>query len=164
VPDKTILIVHDDPEFVEPIRRTLAEIDPSFEVVNALSGPRAQAMIAQSLPAAMVVDAQLLGVDGFAFTRMIKTEPTTKDVPVIIVSLEANEASALKARQVGASALMSAAGQPTILVQKILALAGGVVAAPVATVPVAVGVPVIAPVPGSRVKPVGNAPDVSDQV
>ena len=120
----SILIVHDDAEFVNRLSEALTQIEPSVEIVNALSGPRAQAMIAQAVPTVLVVDAQLLGVDGFAFTRMVKTEPATKDVPVIIVGLDANEASALKARQVGASALMSSVGQPQLLASKIVALAG----------------------------------------
>jgi twitching motility protein PilT len=119
-----ILIVHDDAEFVNGLSSALKQIEPTVQIVNALSGPRAQAMIAQVVPTVLVVDAQLLGVDGFAFTRMVKTEPATKDVPVIIVSLDANEAAALKARQVGASALMSSVGQPQLLASKIVALGG----------------------------------------
>ncbi|HEY5540882.1 MAG TPA: PilT/PilU family type 4a pilus ATPase [Coriobacteriia bacterium] len=121
---KNVLIVHDDAEFVDRLSRSLQDSGNGFEVHNALSGPRAQTMIAQSLPDVLVVDAQLLGTDGYQFTRMIKTEPATRSVPVVIVTMEADEASALKARQVGASALMSAAAQASTIAGKIVALAG----------------------------------------
>jgi twitching motility protein PilT len=133
-----VLIVHDDAEFVQRLTEAMTQIDATVLVQNALSGPRAQGMIAQSVPDALVVDAQLLGVDGYGFARMIKSEPATQHVPVVIVSLEANEASALKARQVGASALMSSAGDPQLIASKVMSLAGAVpVAAGVATAAVA---------------------------
>jgi twitching motility protein PilT len=123
---KTVLIVHDDAEFVEKLTGALTQLDAALTVQNALSGPRAQGMIAQAVPDALVVDAQLLGVDGYGFTRMIKSEPATQHVPVVIVTLEANEASALKARQVGASALMPSVGQPEQIAAKVMSLAGAV--------------------------------------
>ncbi len=43
----------------------------------------------------------------------------------MILSLQPNEASALKARQVGAAAHMSASGPTSTLVSKIVTLAGG---------------------------------------
>ena len=121
---KKVLIVHDDAEFVGRVRDALARASADLEVTNALSGPRAQSMIAQSVPDAVVVDAQLLGVDGYAFTRMLKMDASTKDIPVVIVTLEANESCALKARQVGASALMSAAARPSTIAGKVATLAG----------------------------------------
>jgi twitching motility protein PilT len=125
VTNRSVLIVDDDAELVDGLKAALTQVNPSLEIVNALSGPRAQAMIAQAVPSVLVVDAHLIGVDGFAFTRMVKNEPATKDVPVVIISLDANEASALKARQVGASALMSSGGDPQLLASKIAALADG---------------------------------------
>jgi twitching motility protein PilT len=147
VASKTILIVHDDAEFVGRLSKALMDTGGPFEIVNALSGPRAQSMIAQAVPDVLVVDAQLLGVDGYQFTRAIKTDPATQAVPVVIVTLDANEASALKARQVGASALLSAAAQASMIAGKIAALAGVQVAAPVGVpAAVAVGAAVAAPV------------------
>jgi twitching motility protein PilT len=146
VASKTVLIVHDDAEFVDRLSKALVDGGASFDIVNALSGPRAQSMIAQSVPDVLVVDAQLLGVDGYQFTRGIKTDPATQNVPVVIVTLEANEASALKARQVGASALMSAAAQASTIAGKIAALAGLAVAP-------APGVPAASPAPQPATAP-----------
>ena len=44
----SILIVHDDAEFVNRLSEALTQIEPSVEIVNALSGPRAQAMGSRS--------------------------------------------------------------------------------------------------------------------
>ena len=99
---KTVLVVHDDADLVGSLRAALAEQSPDIELVNALSGPRALGMMAQAVPAVLVVDAELAGVDGYAFARQVKMAPVTAQVPIIIVSLDPNEVSALKARQVGA--------------------------------------------------------------
>ncbi len=107
---KTVLIVHDDADLVGSLRAALAEQSPDIELVNALSGPRALGMMAQAVPDVLVVDAELAGVDGYAFTRQVKTAPATAQVPVIIVSLDPNEVSALKARQVGAAAHLPSTG------------------------------------------------------
>lgn len=125
-----VLIVHDDADLVDRLRASIAASAPSVEIVNALSGPRAQGMMSQAMPDVLVVDAELLGIDGYEFTKQVKASPASKDVPVIIISLAADEASALRARQVGASALLASNGPIENLSGRILALASAGVAAP----------------------------------
>lgn len=129
---KTVLVVHDDADFVGYVRAALAAQAPDIVLSNALSGPRALGIMAQEVPTVLVVDAELLGVDGYAFTRQVKTAPATAHVPVIIVSLEPNEVSALKARQVGAAAHLPSTGPVEALVVKIVALAAAADAQPAA--------------------------------
>jgi len=171
---KTVLVVHDDAELVASVRLALDAQAPDIELVNALSGPRALGMIAQAVPTVLVVDAELAGIDGYAFTRQIKTAPETAQVPVIIVSLNPTEVSALKARQVGAAAHLPSTGSVDTLVAKILALASPAAApaapallpgqsAPVptmATTPVAPSGPAITTVasPASVAVPTGASP------
>ncbi len=133
---KRVLVVHDDADMVGRLRAQLATLAADMEVVNALSGPRAQGMMAQSMPDVLVVDAELLGVDGYEFTKVVKSEAASKDVPVIIVSLAADESSALKARQVGASALLASNGPIENLASRIVALSQGA-PAPAAAAPAA---------------------------
>lgn len=118
-----VLIVHDDADLVDRLRASLAGSAPDAEIVNALSGPRAQGMMAQAKPDVLVVDAELLGVDGYEFTKQVKADANTRDIPVIIISLAADEASALRARQVGASALLASNGPIENLAGRIVALA-----------------------------------------
>jgi twitching motility protein PilT len=120
---KTVLVVHDDADLVASIRAALSASASDIELINALSGPRALGMMAQAAPSVLVVDAELAGVDGYSFTRQVKTAPATAQVPVIIVSLDPNEVSALKARQVGAAAHLPSTGPVGPLVAKITALA-----------------------------------------
>ena len=122
---KKVLIVHDDAEFVARVKAALAVAAPDIAVANALSGPRAQGMLAQELPDVLVVDAGLLGVDGYEFTQRVRADEKTRDIPVVIVTLQADETSALKARSAGAAAFMSSSGPVEPLIGKLMALARG---------------------------------------
>lgn len=141
------LVVHDDAAFVERVRDALKAYDEEIEVTNALSGPRALGMMEQVKPDVIVVDAELVGVDGYAFTQKVKADPATAHVPVIIVSLAPNEVSALKARQVGAAAHLPSTGSIDVLTAKIVALSG-TAAAPQGA-PSAVPVPLAPPAAGA---------------
>ncbi len=122
--EKQVLVVHDDADFVARLRSMVESSGADVDLVHAISGPRAEGLLSQTSPDVIVVDAQLAGVDGYEFTRMVRSNPQTEQTPVIIVTLEANEVYALKARQVGASALLASNGQPEIIARKILQLAG----------------------------------------
>ncbi len=121
---KKVLIVHDDEAFVTRLTAALTSAAPDAQVVSALSAPRALGMVSQETPDVIVVEAELVGVDGYAFTEQLKADPATKDVPVVIVTLSPNESSALRARQVGASAHLAAGGDPSTMAGKIMTLAG----------------------------------------
>ena len=140
---KKVLIVHDDAEFVARVKAALAVAAPDIAVANALSGPRAQGMLAQELPDVLVVDAGLLGVDGYEFTQQLRADEKTRDIPVVIVTLQADETSALKARSAGAAAFMSSSGPVEPLIGKLMALArgAGVAAAGAPRPPASVGGP-----------------------
>ncbi len=165
MPDKSVLIVHDDQAFVDQVKAGLSVAAPNVSVTVALSAPRALGMVASANPDAILVDAELVGVDGYALTQQLKADPQTKDVPVVIVTLSPSESSALRARQAGATAHLAAAGPVEPIVAKMVALvnggapagtpaAGGGIPAPGATAPV--GAPVTAPVGMPVGAPVGG--------
>ena len=134
---KRVLVVHDDAELLGRLRASLTQSAPDMEIVNALSGPRAQGMMAQAMPDVLVVDAELLGVDGYEFTAAVKADAASKDVPVIIISLSADETAALKARKVGASALLASNGPIENLANRIVALSQAAPAPAAASAPTA---------------------------
>ncbi|MBI5231966.1 MAG: PilT/PilU family type 4a pilus ATPase [Coriobacteriales bacterium] len=104
--DKKVLIVHADADVAREIGRAVTLASPEFHVSTALTAPRALGMAVADKPDVVVVEAELEGVDGYTFTRQLKDEAEMQDVPVVIVALDPSEASALKARQVGAAAHM----------------------------------------------------------
>ncbi|MBN2848144.1 MAG: PilT/PilU family type 4a pilus ATPase [Coriobacteriia bacterium] len=140
--DTRVLIVHDDPGFVERVRTALAAALPGSEALSAISGPRALGIAKQHRPSVIVADGDLEGMDGYAFTAELKSDPDLAATPVVIVAREPSEASALKARQVGAAAHVPVDIEIETLIEKVVTLIGG-------SVGVASQAPAPAPVPSA---------------
>jgi twitching motility protein PilT len=131
-----ILFVNEDSGLFEHIQSRFAADEPGLEVLGAISGPRALGIAAQHLPDVIVVDGDMVGLDGYALTQQLKAKPELADIPVIILADQPTEASALKARQVGAAAHLPETVDPGFLLDKIRSLAGiAVTASSTAPVP-----------------------------
>ncbi len=114
-----VLIVHDDAVFFERAKQGIVGAFPDAQINGAISAPRALGMAKQQMPDAIIADGDLEGMDGYAFTSELKADPTIASIPVLIVADEPSEASALKARQVGAAGHLPASVDIGSLVQKI---------------------------------------------
>lgn len=159
--DTTVLIVHDDAAFFESTRAALVAALPGCEVIGAISAPRALGMARQHKPSVVIADGDLEGMDGYAFTAELKGDPELAGIPVLIVANDPSEASALKARQVGAAGHLPSTVDSQTLVQKVSSLTGAApqaAAAPVAPLPPGVPAAPVEP-PGAAVQaPMGASP------
>ena len=129
--ETTILVVHDDAAFVEGIRSAVSSAHPGVEVVAAISGMRGLGLAQQHRPVAVIADGDLVGMDGYAFTQELKCDDGLCDIPVVIVTADPTEASALRARQAGAAAHVPASVDPVALIQKLLGPSSVAAAVPV---------------------------------
>jgi signal transduction histidine kinase/ActR/RegA family two-component response regulator len=59
----------------------------ALEVTTARDGPSGLAAVRRTLPDAVLLDIRLPGIDGWAVLKELKAEPTTRDIPVIVVSI-----------------------------------------------------------------------------
>ena len=118
-----VLIVHDDATFFDRAKQGIVAAFPDAQVNGAISAPRALGMAKQQMPDAIIADGDLEGMDGYAFTAELKADPAIQGIPVLIVADEPTEASALKARQVGASGHLPSSVDTQTLMQKIGSLA-----------------------------------------
>lgn len=125
MPAKKVMVVHSDPGFSDQVRSALGAQAPSVELFTAPAAARAMAMIPSLQPDLFVIEAELDNVDGYMLTQQLRQDQYASAKPVIIVALEQNESSALRARQVGASAQLPAGGPIAQLVTKIIELLGG---------------------------------------
>ncbi len=118
------MVVNDDPAFFENVKQAFESAGNGFEVFNAISGARALGLATAKQPAAVVVDGDMVGVDGYEITQQLKALPELSAAPVVILSAAPNEGSALKARQAGAAAHMQLTGDPRQVVEKVSLLLG----------------------------------------
>ncbi|MDH3990429.1 MAG: response regulator, partial [Gammaproteobacteria bacterium] len=84
-PGSTILVIDDDTEACEIIRRTLEKDD--FSVVTALSGEEGLRLAHEIKPAAITLDVMMPDMDGWSVLRALKADPVLQNVPVVMLTL-----------------------------------------------------------------------------
>ncbi|MHB0876783.1 MAG: response regulator [Anaerolineae bacterium] len=80
-----ILVVDDDPDFVE-ITRTVLQAH-GFEVVTASGGRQAIEAMRREAPAAVVLDVMMDGAtDGYQVSQVMHEDPELTKIPVLMLS------------------------------------------------------------------------------
>jgi CheY-like chemotaxis protein len=88
---RTVLVVDDDPKAVELIAAYLTI--PAYVVVRAYGGQEAIALAHRVQPDLILLDLMMPGVSGFDVVRMLKSDPSTASIPILVVT--AREITAL---------------------------------------------------------------------
>ena len=82
---KTVLVVDDDSTTRDLLERTLR--GAGLRVLTASSGPEALHLARNLLPAAITLDVVMPGMDGWEVLRQLKDDPSTREIPVIMVTM-----------------------------------------------------------------------------
>ena len=82
----------------------------------AETGEQAVARAKADLPDVILMDINMPGLDGFAATRMLKAEPTTKAIPVVFVTAKDQKADRAWGQMLGASGYVTKPYQPEQIV------------------------------------------------
>lgn len=83
MPNRTILVVDDEPINLTALRFTLAA---DYRLAFARSGQEALDAVARHKPALILLDVQMPGVDGYAVCQQLKANPETEGIPVIFIT------------------------------------------------------------------------------
>jgi CheY-like chemotaxis protein len=86
-----ILVVDDHAPSLTWVARAL-ELD-RYIVSKAASGPEALRMLEEHMPDLMVLDYKMLEMDGLAVTKAVRANPATRELPVLMLTGMADEAS-----------------------------------------------------------------------
>ncbi len=82
---KKILIVDDDPDITEVMLVVLETQD--YDVSGVVNSTDAMKQIEQSPPDLIILDVMMdTPREGFMFSRQIKNDPDTKDIPILMVT------------------------------------------------------------------------------
>lgn len=74
-----------------------------YEVICAGDGIRALQMAKEGKPDLILLDLVLPGMSGFLVLEALRSEPSSRDTPVVIISARAQDDDIRKARQLGAN-------------------------------------------------------------
>jgi len=89
----TALIVDDDSD-IRSLLRLILETE-GFAVLEAAHGEEALAIIPTSIPDVVVTDLKMPVLNGLALIERLRSEPSTANIPIVVVSAS-NEARALE--------------------------------------------------------------------
>jgi two-component system cell cycle response regulator len=95
-----ILVVDDIDSNVRLLEAKLSS--EYYEVLTASDGPTALAIAASELPDIILLDVMMPGMDGFAVCRRLKEDPTTRHVPVVLVTALDGRADRVAGLEAGA--------------------------------------------------------------
>ena len=82
---KTVLIIDDDPDAAELMARTLER--NGFATIRATKGGEGIELARTKKPDAITLDVMMPGMDGWSVLSVLKGDPDTADIPVVMVTM-----------------------------------------------------------------------------
>lgn len=78
-----------------------------IQVETAVDGQEGLRKVANNRPDLILLDLRMPKLGGFEFLKIIKSQPNTKDIPVVVISAWANSASQEEVMSAGAAAFIT---------------------------------------------------------
>ena len=113
---RKILIVDDEPN-VRRLVRTI--LDKDFIVLEAEDGRQAIDIACAQKPDLILMDIMMPRMDGYTACSAIKNDPTTKSIPVLMLTAVGFELNVKLSQQMGADAYMTKPFNSQALLDKI---------------------------------------------
>ncbi len=112
-----ILVVDDEPEAVELLEFNLRQA--GYEVVAAADGAEALKKARAVLPGLIVLDLMLPEVDGLEVCKMLRRDPATTSIPIMMVTAKAAEIDRILGLELGADDYLTKPFSPRELVLRV---------------------------------------------
>jgi len=112
-----ILVVDDEPEAVELVEFNLRQ--GGYEVLTASDGAEALKKARSNLPSLIVLDLMLPEVDGLEVCKMLRRDPATAAVPIVMVTAKAAEIDRILGLELGADDYITKPFSPRELVLRV---------------------------------------------
>jgi two-component system alkaline phosphatase synthesis response regulator PhoP len=117
-----ILVVDDEIYIVHILDFSLGM--EGYEVVTALDGEQALAKVKTEGPDLIVLDIMMPKLDGYETCKILKSDPGTKHIPVILLSAKGRNVDQKMGFQVGADDYITKPFSPRKLVERINLILG----------------------------------------
>jgi len=114
---RLVLIAEPDIDTLELYRMSLAP--RQFAVEHALTGPDALAKALTHLPDVVITEMHLPIIDGSALCRLLRDDPKTCRVPVIVIASHERTSEVDRARRAGATSVLIKPCLPDVLCAEI---------------------------------------------
>lgn len=115
-----VLVVDDEPEIVALVAYHLAKA--GYRVSTAASGQDALDMARRERPALVVLDLMLPGMSGFEVLESLRSDDTTRDVAVLMLTARREEVDRIRGLSLGADDYLTKPFSPQELVLRVAAI------------------------------------------
>src|ERR1041385_1613996 len=100
-----ILVVDDEPEAVELVEFNLKQA--GYDVISAADGAEALKKARTAVPRLVVLDLMLPEIDGLEVCKMLRRDPDTAKIPIIMLTARAAEVDRVLGLELGADDYIS---------------------------------------------------------
>src|SRR6185436_6290196 len=115
-----ILIVDDEPEAVELVEFNLKQA--GYDVASAVDGEEAVKKTRALLPSLVVLAVMLRDMDGLEVCKMLRRDPATAAIPIIMLTAKAAEIDRVLGLELGADDYVTKPFSPRELVLRVKSL------------------------------------------
>lgn len=119
---KTILCVDDEPTQLMLLRLALTRA--GYHILESQSGQKGIEMAVGQQPALILMDLMMPGMDGATAIWHLKQNPSTKHIPILVLSAYIRGDQAKRALEAGAAELVSKSLILTDLIEKVKSYTG----------------------------------------
>lgn len=110
----TVLVVEDEPDLILMVRITLEHA--GYEVLEAMTGEEALAILEDNSPDAVLLDIRLPGIDGWEVLERLRGAGRLDDLPVFMCSAHTGSITADKAVEAGCRGFITKPFSPDDLI------------------------------------------------
>ena len=119
---KRILIV-DDSQFVRNYHAQI--LAPGFDVITAVDGMDGLEKLYSHACDLILTDINMGHMDGYEFIRCVRAEPKYEDLPIIVISTEAEPSDRMRGFEAGANLYIVKPCDPAMMMENIRAALAG---------------------------------------
>jgi len=117
---ESILVVDDEDDILQLVKYNL-DIQ-GYSVACVGTGEMALKSIEESIPDLLILDLMLPGVDGLEVCRILKNNPSTKSIPILMLTAKGEESDIVIGLELGADDYMTKPFSPRVLVARVRTL------------------------------------------
>lgn len=114
---KKVLIADDEEDVLALVTGSLKAA--GFATLNADDGPSALSSAREHLPALIVLDLMLPGMSGLEVCKTLKSEPSTRHIPIVMLTAKSDEVDRILGFELGADDYMTKPFSPRELVLRV---------------------------------------------
>ena len=117
---KKVLIVDDEPDIVQLISYNLKK--EGFHIATALDGEEALTKVREGHLDLVILDLMLPGIHGMELCRILRNNPKTAHVPIIMLTARGEESDKIRGLETGADDYMTKPFSPKELIARVKAI------------------------------------------